>query len=245
MTKIGVQTFTIRKHLKKPKAILSAFEQLKALGMNAVELARVDFNDRAIIETVRKACLSLDISVEATQITFDKLKNDFGQIIEMQHLLNCKTACVSVLPTKYILNNGSKLNEFTAELDALGKKYAESGIRLLYHHHHFEFRKFENKLLLDIILENTHKEHVGLVCDTYWTQRGGKNPADFIANPAHRVEAVHLRDYRIRWQYFDLLPTDAEVGLGNLNIPKIIETCVAGKVNYLAIEQATINRLIV
>jgi sugar phosphate isomerase/epimerase len=236
MMKLAVQTFTVRKDLGTPKKIIQSYERLNSMGVKSVELARINFKQNEI-NAVAEACSRFGMSVGSTQITFDFLQKNFEQLVNFHKQLNCNIASVSVLPTKYIINDGENWPGFYKELNLLGERYKNEGIDLLYHHHHFEFRKYKGKTGIEILLENTDAENIGLVCDTYWTQRGGMCPADFIANPENRVKAVHLRDYKIHWKYFDLLPMDAEIGEGNLNVKKIMDACILSNVAYAAIEQ--------
>ena len=238
MPKIAVQTFTVRKHLKSLVAIEKTFSQLHGMGVNAVELARIKWRP-AEIDVIEKVTKKLNMVVGSTQNTFDFLSKKFEWSVKLHKQLNCKNVVVSVLPMRCILGNKDTMYEFAFQLEKLGRAYQKEGLKLLFHHHHFEFQQYGDELGLDIILNNTSPEYVGLVLDTYWLQRGGKTPQDVITDLAERVEVVHLRDYRIRWKYLDLLPTDAELGQGNLNFVKIIESAKAANVAFMPIEQET------
>ena len=144
---------------------------------------------------------------------------------------------VSVLPIKAILGGEKHFLTFAEQLNELGEYFGKRGLQLLFHHHDFEFKRYGDRLGLDLILENTDADYVGIEMDTYWVQRGGKSPQDLIADLHGRVKVVHLRDFRIRWKWFDLLPIDAELGAGNLDFKRIIDSCVANGVQSMAIEQ--------
>ncbi|TQV67236.1 sugar phosphate isomerase/epimerase [Exilibacterium tricleocarpae] len=237
--KFSLQTFTIRKYIKTPQAIAGAFERIKDTGLNAVELARINFTE-AEIDAVAAASARFGIDIGSTQITYDYLDKNRDWVLEFHDRLGCAYTAVSVLPTAAVIGSKrDKLLRFAEALDRLGRYYRERGLNLCFHHHDFEFRRYGDQLGLDLLLQNTAPEHLGLVLDTYWTQRGGKTPHDMIADLQGRVKVVHLRDYRIRWKFFELLPIDCEVGAGNLDFNRIIDSCCAGGVHYMAIEQAT------
>ncbi|MFT6758821.1 MAG: sugar phosphate isomerase/epimerase [Chitinophagales bacterium] len=238
MPTLAVQTYTVRKHLKSPAAIETTFARLKELGVSAVELARIKF-EPAEIAAVARACQSNDMQVGSSQITLDYLSKNFDWVVDFHRQLNCTNVAVSVLPVALIIGGVEKWYDFAKQLDELGAKYAESGLNLLFHHHDFEFRKYDGKLGLDILLANTSPENLGLVIDTYWTQRGGRSPENMIIDYADRVKVVHLRDFMIRWKYFDLLPQDCELGQGNLDIKRIVQSCIDAKVEFMAIEQTS------
>jgi len=238
MPKIAVQTFTVRKHLKSPAAIEQTFEQFHSMGINAVELARIKWS-AAEIDAVERVTKKLGMVVGSTQNTFDYLSKNFDWSVKLHKQLNCQYVVVSVLPMRCILGSEETLSEFAFELEKLGRAYRQQGLRLLFHHHHFEFQQYGDELGFDILMNSTSPENVGLVLDTYWLQRGGKTPQDVIIEYANRVEVVHLRDYKIHWKLLDLLPMDAALGEGNLDFRKIIESCKKANVAFMAIEQET------
>ncbi|MFA9390964.1 MAG: sugar phosphate isomerase/epimerase family protein [Prolixibacteraceae bacterium] len=236
--KLSVQTFTIRKQLQTNRGIEASFKKLGEMGVEAVELARIGFSKNEI-QSVKEASNKHNVEIGSTQITYDFLVKNFDWVIEFHKILDCKYTCVSVLPTKYILGNEKKLLAFSHELNELGKRFLKEGIYLLYHHHHFEFRKYGNRLGFDVLSEALNQEYVGFVLDTYWLQRGGKSPQDFIEKYAGKVKVVHLRDFKLNWKPFNLLPNDTELGNGNLDFKKIKEACIRSGVLYAAIEQDT------
>ena len=236
--KLGIQTFTIRKLIKSPGEITKAFKKLSEMGVESVELARIKFT-KPEIEAVRAASLQYNIEIGSTQITFDYLEKNFDWVVEFHKTLECKYVCVSVLPTKYIIGNERKLREFTARLNQLGMKFRENGLFLLYHHHHFEFRKYGMLTGFEIIEESVDPNAVHFVLDTYWLQRAGLSPHDFIRERKGKVKVVHLRDHIIRWKGIELKSTDTELGEGSLDFKKIKAACEESGVEYYAIEQDT------
>lgn len=238
MPKIAVQTFTVRKHLKSPDVIEQTFTKLHQMGINAVELARIKWTPLEI-NTVEIITKKLGMIIGSTQNTFDYLSKNFDWSVRYHKQLNCQNVVVSVLPIRCIFGNEHSLLNFAFELEKLGNAYKKQGLKLLFHHHHFEFRRYGKRLGFDILMANTSPENVGLVLDTYWLQRSGKTPHEFIEQYADRVEVVHLRDYKIQWKYFDLLPVDAEIGEGNLDFNRIIESCIKANVSFMPIEQET------
>jgi len=240
--RFALQTFTIRKHLRSPAALRASLARVKALGINAIELARIRFTD----EELAVVASMLDGSgpvVECLQLKFDYMDVDPGRTLRMLESLRCPAAAVSVLPGPALTGGRKGMLAFAARLNGLGSMFRQGGKRLLFHHHHFEFLRFDGELGLDLLVRETDPELVGFVVDSYWAQRGGADPASLIRKLASRVGGVHLRDYAVKpaLRNFspDLLSVDAAVGEGNLDIPSIVEACRATGVRYLAIEQDT------
>lgn len=237
--KISLQTFTIRRYLKSPQAIEQAFSTIKEMGLNAVELAYIRFKP-AEIEAVARAAKRHNIDIGSSQITFDYLKKNKNWVLDF-HLqqLDCEIASVSVLPRNAIVGDQNAMLRFAEELNQLGEFYGQRGLQLCFHHHDFEFRRYGKTMGLELIMQNTSSDNVGLVVDTYWTQRGGKTPQDLIQRFADRVKVIHLRDYTVRRKLFEMTPTDTALGQGNLDIKGIVASCCQSGVRYMAIEQAT------
>ena len=237
-SRIGLQTFTIRRHLRSPGAIDGAFAEVAALGIHAVELAYVKLKP-AYIDALEAAGERHGIDFCSSQITFAILDKERDWVVRFHEQLQCPRTAVSVLPFPASRGNRDKLLNFADKLEALGAWYRGRGIQLCFHHHDFEFRRYGDDLGLDLLLGSTSPEHVALELDTYWAHRGGRSPQDMINDLNGRVQVVHLRDYRIRPRLFELLPTDTELGAGNLDLKRIIQTCQATNVPLLAIEQST------
>lgn len=236
--RFALQTFTVRKYLKSPEAIGSGFARIRETGLKAVELAYVKLG-RDEIDAVDKACKANGIEVGSTQITFDYLDKNRDWVLEFHQQLGCKLTSVSVLPFRVIYGGRDQMLRFAGKLEELGCYFREHGLQLCFHHHQFEFRHYGDEVGLDLLLSNTSAESVGLELDTYWVARGGRSPQDMITDLAGRVKVVHLRDFQLRKKWFSLTPTDCALGQGNLDFSRIVDSCVANNVCYMAIEQAT------
>lgn len=236
--RIGLQTFTIRRFLKTPGAIDSAFARLSGLGIAAVELAYVKLRPE-YIDALAAAGRRHGISFCSSQITFRILDRQRDWIVRVHEQLGCSLTAVSVLPVGAIVGGRDTLLAFAGRLEALGQWYRERGIQLCFHHHDYEFRRYGDDIGLDLIMDNSSAQNVCLELDTYWAQRGGRSPQDMIRSLNGRVKVVHLRDFALHRRGLQLRPTDAELGAGNLDIARIVDACRDQQVQLLAIEQNT------
>lgn len=224
--KISLQTFTIRKSLNEN--FDESLKKVNDLGIKYLELAYVDW-EYSNISKIKESLDKYDIKVGSSQIKYKIIINNFDEIIKMHKLLNCKYIAVSVLPIKYYLGRKRGFLKFADKLTELAKKLNEHDLELLYHHHNFEFAKFNGKYALDMMMKKT--VGVGLVIDTYWTKKCNVNPSELIKKYKGLVKILHLRDYDMK--------TDAEVGNGIIDFKSVIETFIEVGGEYGAIEQAT------
>jgi sugar phosphate isomerase/epimerase len=239
ITELALQTFTIRKSLKKASDRNIAFRQMKKAGVSGIELARVKFTPD-VINHINKLRKREKINVLSTQIKLNTILGDIDWTIEFHKLLECPRAVVSVISFKYLKKGREGLEEYAAILNETGKKLKEEGIQLLFHHHNFEFVSLageEGINGMDILLEELDPEYVGFVLDTYWLQRSGHDPAAFIRSMKGRVKGVHLRDMTLKGPVWNPGIRDCELGVGNLDFKGIMEACEEAEVEYAAIEQ--------
>lgn len=238
-TRTALQTFTIRKHLKKRSHRDEAFRRLKRAGVTGIELARVKFTPD-VIKHINELRLREDIEILSTQIKLDVILKDLDWTIEFHRLLGCTRTVVSVISFSYLKRGRSGLREYAALLNETGARLKEEGIQLLFHHHNFEFvplRGEESRDGMAVLLEELNPELVGLVLDTYWLQRSGHDPAAYIRRQKGRVKGVHLRDMALKGPVWNPGIRDCELGAGNLDFRDIMEACEESGVEYAAIEQ--------
>ena len=83
-----------------------------------------------------------------------------------------------------------------AELyDTAGKRLADGGVRLAYHHHDHEFKsQFDGKSAFDLLVEHTDPAAVGFVVDLAWVAVGGRDPSEVIRSLGRRVTSLHVKD---------------------------------------------------
>lgn len=77
----------------------------------------------------------------------------------------------------------------------IGELCQERGMRYYYHNHYQEFQRFGDKLVYDLIMENTDPGLVYAEMDTYWIARGGQDPVTFMRKYNDRLILLHQKDF--------------------------------------------------
>ena len=110
----------------------------------------------------------------------------------------------------------------------------QSGLKLAYHNHDFEFKKFGDKTGYDILLQETDKKLVDFELDIYWAVRSGNDPlALFKANPG-RFTMWHVKDMdksKAEW--------NTEIGEGSINFKTIFAEAKLSGMKHFFVEQET------
>jgi len=254
--KIGVQMMVLKEKVEQLGAY-STMKKLYELGYSAVEVSKIPMNELNVTE-IKKA--SEDFNIEITAVSAplepmlagaseETLRDNFDKIVNDCKRLNCGFIRIGMLPLS-IMGNKDEILNFIDRAETMAHKLEEYNIELYYHTHHIEFQKYNGEYLLDMIKNNTTK--LGFELDVHWIQRAGENPVEFIKKYKDRISLLHLKDYRIGSLNItekDLNDTDkffekftniiefAEIGEGNLDIPKIINTGLDNGVKYFLIEQ--------
>ncbi|MBO4468193.1 MAG: sugar phosphate isomerase/epimerase, partial [Clostridia bacterium] len=119
------------------------------------------------------------------------------------------------------------------KINTVAKKLAPCGFKFSYHNHGHEFVKFNNKTVLDYIVENTDPEVVSICLDVYFAQQSGMDVRKLIEDLTGRIDIIHLKDMSRN----EKEPYIAYIGEGNLNWKGIIESARKSGVKYFVVEQ--------
>lgn len=255
--KVGVQAMMLKGKFDE----LGAYETLKKvseLGYRSVEISQIPMTEENVGQMCR-AQEDFGVKIAATSASVapsgrpgETLTTHFDKIVADCHKLNCEFIRIGMLPFDCMASL-DKVLHFCSMANDVARKLKEEGIKLYYHNHHVEFRKFGGKTMLDIIRENA--DELGFELDVHWIHRGGCDPVSVIKDYAGKVDLIHLKDYRIGtmppeafealgqgdfgtfMNHFSNIVQFAEVGEGSLDMGGIIEASLASGAKYFFIEQ--------
>ena len=101
-----------------------------------------------------------------------------------------------VVPGFPIPDNLKDLKTYCDYFSAVGRKCKEAGIDFGYHNHAREFKKVEDTVIYDFMLENTDPESVFFQMDVYWAVMGQAAPVVYFRKYPGRFHLLHIKDYR-------------------------------------------------
>ena len=73
------------------------------------------------------------------------------------------------------------------------RRCAESGVKLLYHNHNWEFSDEEGRVMQDLLA--TACDELALCPDLGWIHKGGEDVLEFLKQNQERIGAVHFKDF--------------------------------------------------
>jgi sugar phosphate isomerase/epimerase len=230
ISQVALQLFTIRDHFETAADMAHSFRKLKDIGYQAVQLgglgpATEDEVAKMLVDEGLVCCSSHENSMQ--------ILDEPQTIIARLGKYNC-TSLGYPYPAGVPLDTLDDIKSLAARLDAVGETYRSAGISLAYHNHTVEFRRFDGRLMLDVIYEETDPRNVMAEPDTYWVQYGGGDPERWCRKLKGRLPLLHLKDYKVTTEQ---RPDFAEIGRGNLDWPAIIAAAEDSGCQWFIVEQ--------
>ncbi len=227
--KIGAQGYTVRSFAQNERDLRETARKLKEIGFRTLQVSAFGPMDPKVI---REICDENGLSITVTHTDPKRILEDTEGVIRDHGVLGCRHVGIGMMPEKY---RGSLegMRAFLSEYDEAAKRLADAGMKLHYHNHAFEYEKFGGKCLIDWMRDETDPERWGFILDVYWTQYGGRDPAEEILNFAGRIDVLHLKDAKMA----GFERRFAAVGDGNLSLAPILEAASDAGVPCAMIEQ--------
>jgi len=228
--KIAAQLYTVREFLKTPSEIEVSLGKVKKIGYDAIQVSGTgDISHQQLKDFADKE----DLTICATHVSFDRLKNHMDDVIRQHKLWGCKYVGLGAMPAEYRTTKEGYI-EFSKIASVFARELADADLRFIYHNHNFEYIKFDGKTGMDILLEETDPLNFDFEIDTFWVQAGGADPAEWIKKVKSRMKVVHYKDMAGSLEF---KPIMAEVGEGNLKWTEIINASYDCGVEWCCVEQ--------
>ncbi|HZM52121.1 MAG TPA: sugar phosphate isomerase/epimerase [Vicinamibacteria bacterium] len=132
--------------------------------------------------------------------------------------------------------------DLAARLARAGEACRKAGLGLAYHPHAFEYELIDGVRPIELLLNETPKEALGLELDTFWSSIAGVDPVKMVQTYAGRVPLVHLKDKAkgTPVQYDEgKVPHEAfkETGRGEVDFGAFLPAAAKAGVKYYYVEQ--------
>lgn len=234
--KAGLNLFSIRDLIQTEEDFLSSAQKLKEAGYSYLQYSGAELNPKRIARVSEESGLP----VYLTHVPMDRITDDTERLMEEHARFGCKNIGLGMMPLD-ILTDESAAKKKIGELEKAAERMSENGFTFFYHHHQFEFFRWDSGEMPFYYILNQAK-HIHFIADTYWLQYAGVNVLETIDKLSGRVECAHLKDYRIARDLnekgeTEFKPRFAAVGEGNMNFPAIVERMKTAGTKYYFVEQ--------
>lgn len=194
--KVGIQLYSVKNAIaQKPYEVLrqvaeTGYRYIEAANHNAMRDPGVGFG-----VTARELKRSLDeLGLQIVGCHVNPLREEYLQEVLDYHaeLGSTQIGCdIEFFP----YGDMDYLKRRCETFNRIGELCQERGMRYYYHNHYQEFQRFGDKLIYDIIMENTDPGLVYAEMDTYWIARGGQDPVSFMRKYNDRLILLHQKDF--------------------------------------------------
>ena len=226
---IACQLYTVRQLTQQDFA--GAVREVARIGYRAVELA--GYGSLGSAAEVRKVLDDHGMDVVASHTNVEALEKGLPRLLDDAATLGSPAIVLSFLPEGHRKDAGGwKAAAFL--LNQVGQACRERGVELAYHHHHFEFQKFDGVFGLEILWQNTDPAFLKAELDTFWLRYAGIDPVKYINRLGSRTTLIHLKDLRPGRQ-----TQFGELGTGILDFPAILAAAERAGVRWGIVEQDT------
>ncbi|MDR0494467.1 MAG: sugar phosphate isomerase/epimerase [Treponema sp.] len=227
--KIGVQSFTVREHLKNEEEIESSLRKIKAMGFNLVQLSGLGPCDTDRLAGWIK---ELELEVCGTHNPWLRIADheELKKLIGEHRKLGCAHIGVGIMPNVFP-NSYEGYTDFIKQVNVICKIVKDGGMTFGYHNHELEFQKFNGQRAIDRLIEECPDLY--FIFDVFWAQAGGVSPSEYIDKLKGRVKIIHFKDFRVQGRNRQF----AELGEGNLDWNDIIPRSERSGIPYAVIEQ--------
>ena len=232
-TQIAAQLYTLRDYLKTPPDIAKTLAEVSKIGYQAVQLSALG---KIEPKELKRILDNEGLVACATHTGLERFIKEMDAVIEEHKILGCEYTTCPGLPSQ--LHNAEGYRKVAADLSRAGEVLLKNGITLAYHNHAIEFKKYGDKVGLEILYSESDPRYLKAELDTYWAAFGGADPAAWCLKYSGRIPLVHLKDMGFdgERQFY------AEVGEGNLNWGAILSACKKAGVRWYIVEQDICQR---
>lgn len=226
---IAAILYTVRNYVTTADDLRRTLEKLAGIGYRAIQVSGVPLEVMPP-EQIAAACRDLGLTICATHENPDWYFNHPQRVVERLQALGTNLTAYP-FPAGEDLASPAGVDAFLDRLTAATETLANYGITLCYHNHNDEFARVGGKTIFERIYDETP---IQAEPDTYWIQAGGASPLEWVTRLASRSPLLHLKDMAI------VLPREqryAEIGLGNIDFPPIINAATDGGCQWYIVEQ--------
>lgn len=235
MEKVGVQLYSLRQQMKED--VSGTLEKISSWGITNLEEGNGGTHGRSM-EEYQRLLAKNDLSMVSVSGSYEDFRDTPESIVAKAKAYGAKYAVCFWIPhndTIFTINETERAIEV---FNTAGKKLQAEGITLAYHPHGYEFRAYEDGLLMDYMIEKA--DHFVFEMDVYWFAHAGENPLEWLRKYPEKFKLMHLKDCRKGVQGNKNGRSDVEtnvvLGAGQIDIAGILKEVQKMDVDYLFIE---------
>ncbi|UYG02828.1 sugar phosphate isomerase/epimerase [Halomonas sp. LR3S48] len=168
-------------------------EQLAAVKRSGVQAIETVGTQDVSAEELEALLEEYELKVISSHVPLEDLKHRLNETVAFNRAVGNDMLTLPYLDEQARPTDAEGWQELGRELGDIASRLNEEGFRLAYHNHDFEMEVFEDKTALEHMLDAAGPELL-LELDVAWVDRGGLDPAEYVARVEDRLFAVHAKD---------------------------------------------------
>jgi sugar phosphate isomerase/epimerase len=238
---LGLQMYSLRFY--QPTNLVAKLDLVKSWGIHTIEGGAPARG--MSVEEFFKLLDERGIKLVSTGADYNRMKTNPDEVVAQAKRMGVKYVMCSWIPHTKGKFGEQNAREAIEIFNAAGKKFKEAGIVFTYHCHGYEFGKFEDGTLFDLIVRETKPEFVSFELDVFWAQQGGADPAKLIEKYPGRFKLMHVKDLK-KGAAINLTggaPDEDSVacGKGQVDWPAVLKAAQKNGVEHYFIEDEAKN----
>ncbi|MBX7457822.1 sugar phosphate isomerase/epimerase [Qipengyuania sp. 1NDH17] len=219
----GVQLYHLREQMAADP--LGTLRQVKQAGFDSVEyVGTYSVPQERLCEETQ----SLGLDVAAVHADWRQLRDDPAAAVA-----SAKAACADTIMLAWIppeeRQTLAQWSEWIGYLNIAAREAKAQGLAFAYHPHDLEFVAVDGVRPIDLMLAE-FDPLIAFELDTYWAQKGGQDPLEFLRENEGRITHLHLKDYAADGSM-------ADVGSGTLAFPAILAEARRQGIRHYLVER--------
>jgi sugar phosphate isomerase/epimerase len=230
---IGIQPYTVREQLAKD--LEGTLRQLSEMGYESIEVSE-DFYGRKG-KALRDLLQSFHFQSPSGGFTAAD-DESWKRGIESAKAIGVKYM-IATAPRE-MTNSLDGWKRISERFNKLGGMSRKSGLTLIYHNHHFEFKVYDGVTAYDQLLRSTDPKLVAMEIDIFWITYAGQDPLAYFQKYPGRFPVWHLKDLKPGFPpSTDKVPGNpfAEVGSGTIDWKRIFSGAKQAGLRHYFVEQ--------
>lgn len=227
MAKLGLQLYTVKDAVEKD--YFGTIREVAAMGYDGIELFGGAM-ERATAKELKALLDELGLELAGIVFIYEELENRFEEVLQY-----CKDSGSPAVIFPWINNEFRTIPGYkglAAKFNTWGKRFADNGIKFMYHVHGYEFEDLGGQTGMDILVSECDPQYAGLEIDVYWVEWAGVDSVEFVEKYGHLSPSIHFKDTKDKANMEDI-----EVGDGVIDMVKIAGIGLKNNAKWFIVEQ--------
>lgn len=233
---VGLQLWTVKDIIEKD--LSNVISKIAQIGYREVETFGYSKKDgfwgldaKGFAELLKKNGLkSSSGHFDLDSYLQGKKTDQLQEYINAANILKSEYITIPSLPYN-LTKTADGYKKIAEKLNEAALSCKSAGLKLAYHNHDSEFKKFGETTGYEILLNETDKKLVDFELDLYWATRAGQNIIKIFKDHPGRFKLWHVKDMDKNNK--DL---NAEVGTGSIDFKSIFAAAKLAGVKHYIVE---------